>query len=183
MNRSLRIALSIIVLIVIAVGVGLIYYQANPEEWEAFVAEMSGDESTRPKPNEQKSEERDAEGMQASGSIEVEEISIASLSGGRVTKVLADEGQTVSEGDLLAVLDSSAIENSRLGLLAAVSQAEAAVEMAEAQLAQAESGPRSEEIAAAEGAVQSAMAQVDLANAGVDAVESALALAVEGPSD
>ena len=66
--------------------------------------------------------------------------------GGRVVQVMVEEGDTVSEGQLLAQLDTTDLEE-------AVSQAEAALASAQAALARAQGGARAEEIAAAQAGV------------------------------
>jgi HlyD family secretion protein len=87
-------------------------------------------------------------------------------SGGTVVQVLVEEGDVVSEGDLLVQLD---VTDAELGVL----EAEAALALAEAQLAQVQAGPRQQEIsaaqarlAAAEAALAQAMAQQDELTAG-----------------
>lgn len=180
MNRPLIVGIVVALLIVGAVAVGWFYYQANPDEWDNFVSEMGGETSTSSAPKPVKRPSSDGDGLQASGAIEVEEIILSTLAGGKILEVYADEGQNVSEGDLLLVLDDRPLQAQRTAMIANLNQAEAALEMTQLQLDMALAGPRSEEIAIAEGAVQAAAAQVDLMNAGLDAVEAAIALG-EGP--
>jgi HlyD family secretion protein len=75
---------------------------------------------------------------------------------GRVVELLVAEGDTVSEGDLLARLDTATLE-------ASLHQAEAALARAEADLARASASSREEEIAQAEHEL--AAAQADTAQA------------------
>jgi HlyD family secretion protein len=90
--------------------------------------------------------------------------------GGTVVQVLVEEGDVVSEGDLLVQLDTTDAE---LGVL----EAEAALALAEEQLAQVQAGPRQQEVAvaqarlaAADAALAQAAAQQDELVAGaVDA--------------
>lgn len=180
MNRPLIVGIVVALLIVGAVAVGWFYYQANPDEWDSFVSEMGGETSTSSAPKPVKRPSSSGDGLQASGAIEVEEIILSTLAGGKILEVYADEGQSVSEGDLLLVLDDRPLQAQKTALTANLDQAEAALEMTQLQLDMALAGPRSEEIAIAEGAVQAAAAQVDMANAGLDAVEAAIALE-EGP--
>ena len=71
---------------------------------------------------------------QSNGRLELERIDIASLYAGRVTEVLADEGDLVKEGDVLVVLDS-AINDSRLAeAQAGQTQAQEATARANAQI-------------------------------------------------
>jgi multidrug efflux pump subunit AcrA (membrane-fusion protein) len=91
-------------------------------------------------------------------------------SGGTVVQVLVEEGDIVSEGDLLVQLD---VTDAELGVL----EAEAALALAEAQLAQVQAGPRQQEIAAAQArlaAAEAALAQAaaqqdELAAGAIDA--------------
>ncbi|MGD2176316.1 MAG: efflux RND transporter periplasmic adaptor subunit [Anaerolineae bacterium] len=76
--------------------------------------------------------------------------------GGTVVEVLAEEGEEVDEGDLLVQLDASEVQLS-------VQEAEAALALARAQLAQVRAGPRREEIVEAE--AQLADARAGLARA------------------
>jgi multidrug efflux pump subunit AcrA (membrane-fusion protein) len=85
---------------------------------------------------------------------------------GTVVEVLVEEGDEVAAGDLLVRLDATDAE---LGVL----EAEAALALAEAQLAQVQAGPRQQEItvararlAAAEVALAQAVAQQDELAAG-----------------
>lgn len=70
-----------------------------------------------------------------SGTIETDEARVASRYGGRVEKVLAQEGDGLSEGQVIAELDAAELRAKR--------------EQAAAQLAEMEAGPRKEEIEAA----------------------------------
>lgn len=81
--------------------------------------------------------------LQASGTIEAEQVLITSEIAGRVQQLLADEGQEVAKGAALAQLDTALLE-------AQLEQSKAAVAAAEANLALLKAGARVEEIAAAE---------------------------------
>src|SRR5213593_1594392 len=50
---------------------------------------------------------RPASGVRGSGTIEMDEIDAASLTGGRVARIAVDEGDMVRIGDTLAVLEQS----------------------------------------------------------------------------
>jgi HlyD family secretion protein len=96
---------------------------------------------------------------------------------GMVTEVLVEEGEGVDEGDLLVKLDSSDTE-------LRVQEAEAALAVARAQLAQVRAGPRREEIVGAEAELADAgaglaraMAKRDQLNAGALEAEVAAAQA------
>jgi multidrug efflux pump subunit AcrA (membrane-fusion protein) len=111
---------------------------------------------------------QDAEGKVVAEAV-IEPVQSSELrfeGGGTVVEVLVEEGDVVSEGDLLVRLDATDAE---LGVL----EAEAALALAEAQLAQVQAGPRQQEItvararlAAAEVALAQAVAQQDELAAG-----------------
>ncbi|MFQ6058930.1 MAG: HlyD family secretion protein [Anaerolineae bacterium] len=90
----------------------------------------------------------------ASGTIEAEEVAITAEVGGRVVEVLADEGDEVEVGAILVQLDTDL-------LLAQIEEAKAAVEAAQANLAQVRAGARPEEIQVAEAALAQAIAARD----------------------
>ena len=97
----------------------------------------------------------DEEGLlTASGTIHANEVRVASELGGRILEVRAESGARVEAGDTLVVLDATP-------LLTQLSQAEAAVAAAQAELAVVEAGPRAEEIAAARATLAIAEAQRD----------------------
>jgi HlyD family secretion protein len=83
---------------------------------------------------------------------------LAFRSGGRVTEVLIAEGDQVKQGQPLIRLQDDQ-------LLAAVAQAEAALDLAQANLDQVNEGARREDIAAAAAQVQAAEAQAKAAAA------------------
>jgi len=89
-----------------------------------------------------------------SGFIEGEEVTIAAEMGGRVEALLVEEGDTVTAGQEVLRLDRSLLN-------AQLAQAQAAVDLAKAQLAQVKAGARSEEIRQAEAALAQAVALRD----------------------
>ncbi|MGQ9600917.1 MAG: HlyD family secretion protein [Anaerolineae bacterium] len=93
---------------------------------------------------------------------------------GRVRVVGVEEGDPVEAGQTLLQLDAVDLEQ-------AVTQAEAALSMAQAQLAQIKAGARPEEIASAEGAVAGAQAQLAIAQANLAAAQAELARLQAGP--
>jgi HlyD family secretion protein len=97
--------------------------------------------------------------LTATGFIEAEEVSVVSEASGRVAEVLADEADAVSAGDPVVVLDDAL-------LLADRAQAEAAVTVAQANLADLLAGPTSDE-------VDSAQASIDEAQASLSGAQSA----------
>ena len=110
--------------------------------------------------------------VEASGIIQVNEVSVASQLGGRIVAMPVAEGSKVAAGDLLVELDTTSID-------AQIEAAEAAVAWAEAGLVQATAGARPGQIVAAE----AQLAQAKAAHvAATQAVSDTLAL-VENPQD
>ncbi|HMI31283.1 MAG TPA: biotin/lipoyl-binding protein, partial [Candidatus Limnocylindrales bacterium] len=100
-------------------------------------------------------------GIHGSGTIELNEVDIASLVGGRVSLVLVDEGDSVRAGDTLVVLAQGEVT-------AGVREQEAEVGRASALARDQELGPRIEERRAAK-------ADLDTAEAALQLAESELA--------
>jgi multidrug resistance efflux pump len=88
----------------------------------------------------------------ASGSVEGEAVSIVSEFGGQIVEIYADEGDDVEAGQVLVELDDSLLQ-------AQMAQAEAAVEVAEAELARVRAGTHPAEILAAQAALHQAIAE------------------------
>ena len=78
---------------------------------------------------------------------------------GRVEQLMVDIGDEVRQGEVIAQLDRAALD-------AQVQQAEAAVTVAQARLAQVQAGSKAEDIEAAEASVRSAEARLDQARSG-----------------
>ncbi len=83
---------------------------------------------------------REAKELIASGTLEARTVNVGSLVGGRVTRVLVDEGSHVVAGQVLVTLETETIERQ-------IAEQKAAIDAAAAQLAKALAGPRPEEIA------------------------------------
>ena len=77
-----------------------------------------------------------------SGTLEARTVEVGSLTGGRVVRVLVDEGQRVAAGQLIVQLETTTIDRQ-------LDEQRAAIEAAKANLAKALAGPRAEEIAQA----------------------------------
>jgi len=92
--------------------------------------------------------------IEASGTIEAEQVVIASEFGGRVEEVLADEGDEVQAGQVLMRLDTDLLE-------AQIGEADSALAAAHANVALVEAGARPGEIAAAEAFLEQAGAARD----------------------
>jgi HlyD family secretion protein len=84
-----------------------------------------------------------------SGTVEADEVHVASRYGGRVVGLHAQEGDTLRAGQLIVELDATELR--------------ARYEHAEARLAELEHGPRPADIAAAKSEWEALVAQVDLA--------------------
>ena len=120
-----------------ATGIGWLYFRANPEAWEAFLAEMEG-EPAAVAPARRTQAPRPGDGLAASGNIEAEQVTIAAQSGGRVVEILAAEGEWVEAGAVLLRLDDTDWRTRLEGAEASLNQALAAEDAARAQLALAE---------------------------------------------
>ncbi len=92
----------------------------------------------------------------ADGTLEAESILVSSILPGRIRALAVSEGETVAAGDLLFELDTSLV-------VAEIAQAEAALELARAQLADARAGARAAELAVLERRVDEARAAAEAA--------------------
>jgi membrane fusion protein YbhG len=86
--------------------------------------------------------ERGPKPLVLSGAIEARDVEVGSLMGGRIRRVLVDEGATVKAGQPLVEFETDLIDLQ-------IAQQEARVAQSKAALAKALRGPRSEEIARA----------------------------------
>ncbi|MEA3338872.1 MAG: efflux RND transporter periplasmic adaptor subunit [Chloroflexota bacterium] len=141
MKREKMVPIIIIAAVVIAVVAAGIYFATNPAAWQQVLAEL---DLAEPK----------AEGLMASGFIETEEVVISPELGGRVVKLLADEGDEVEAGQVLMRLDATLLD-------AQIAVAQAGLEVAQAGLAQAQAGARPEQIRQAEAGLAQAEAGRD----------------------
>lgn len=94
--------------------------------------------------------------LEASGTIEAEDVTIAAIVSGRVVDVLVDEGAEVERGAVLINQDTAKLDAQR-------KETEAAIATAKANLANVKAGARDEEIAVAEARVAQAEAAHALA--------------------
>ncbi len=90
----------------------------------------------------------------ASGTIQADEIRIASELGGRIVELRVEPGAPVGRGDLLIQLDDTPLQ-------VKLREAEAAIAVAQAQLEQVRAGPRPAEVDAARAALARARAARD----------------------
>ncbi len=86
---------------------------------------------------------RELKELTASGTLEARTVNVGSLVGGRVTRILIDEGSHVVAGQVLMTLETETIDRQ-------IAEQQAAIANAQAQLAKALAGPRPEEIAKAQ---------------------------------
>jgi HlyD family secretion protein len=94
--------------------------------------------------------------VRASGVVEMDEIDVASLEGGRIVRLSADEGDSVRAGDTLAVLQRGELAGQLQTQIAEAGRAAA-------QSLEVTRGPRAEEIRIARADLASANAQLALA--------------------
>lgn len=113
--------------------------------------------------------------LAASGTIEARQVRISAELGGRVVKVLADEGSPVKTGETLVQLDASLLE-------AQQAQSEAAIKVAQAnaEAAQANASALQSNAEAAQANSEAAKANLEAAKANASAAESLLAVAHAG---
>jgi len=86
---------------------------------------------------------REPKELNASGTLEARTVNVGSLVGGRVTRILIDEGSHVVAGQVLMTLETETIDRQ-------LAEQKAAIEAVQAQYAKALAGPRPEEIAKAQ---------------------------------
>jgi HlyD family secretion protein len=97
--------------------------------------------------------ERPSEAIRVSGNIEVTESLVSFNLAGRLDRRLVTEGETVTQGQVVAVLDKVELEQQ-------VDLSQSQVQAAEAVLAEMEAGSRPEEIEQAAALLESARAEV-----------------------
>jgi multidrug resistance efflux pump len=116
------IVIPVVVLLLICAAAGWWYISSHPGLVNQVLAQTG-----------LRGEARSAGVLAASGIVEAEEVSVTTEIGGRVAEVLADEGDSVEEGDVVIRLDDALLQ-------AQMAQAGAALEAAEAALDQIEAG-------------------------------------------
>ena len=108
--------------------------------------------------------------VSAQGNVTTDrQASLVFASAGRIADILVDTGDQVSEGDVLARLESDALDRQ-------IERAEAALTTAQARLAQVAAGASKEERA-------SALAALDAAQAGVEGAQARLDQLTADPTD
>ncbi|MEN6480350.1 MAG: efflux RND transporter periplasmic adaptor subunit [Anaerolineales bacterium] len=115
--------------------------------------------------------------VSATGSVAAEHEQPLSFGlAAQVVEVLAQQGDRVAKGQVLARLDDTDLQLN-------LRQAEAALAVAQAQLVQARLGSTSEELARYRAAVDSAQANADSADAAVERAQASLDLLLAGASE
>jgi HlyD family secretion protein len=109
--------------------------------------------------------QKKAEAINASGTIEAVEVSVAAKTSGQVDEVFVEEGARVQTGDQLAVIDS-------VSLAIQLRQAEAGVDLAESQLQLLLKGARVEDVRQTEEAAKQAEANLFLAGQDLKRIRS-----------
>ncbi len=119
---------------------------------------------------------RDQGGVRASGTIEMDEVDVSSMVGGRIAVLRVTEGDTVGAGDTLVRLDR--------GEVAAALEAQAAESgRAQALWRDQLAGPRAQELEAARAELQAAQSALALAESELQRVEALAADRVAAPAD
>ena len=88
-------------------------------------------------------QERKPRELVLSGTLEARTVNVGSLVGGRIARVLVDEGSHVVAGQVIATIETETIDRQ-------VAEQQAVIEAAKASLQKAVAGPRPQEIAKAE---------------------------------
>ncbi len=104
----------------------------------------------------------------ANGTVQpVQSVNISPKTAGRVAELYVEQSDRVSQGQVVARMESDDVQ-------AQLRQAQASVAQAQAQLDEARSGSRPQEVAQAEAGVRQAQGQVDSAQSRVQLAESRL---------
>ena len=160
MNKRRPIILIVLLLLLVAViAAGGLWARANPDAAHAFLLSTGLDAAQADAALNWIGAGPSAGASvppTASGTIVADEILIVSELGGRIVQLNVDEGDEVRAGQVLVRLDTSLIE-------ARLAQAEAAVEVAQANLDTVRAGRPPAAIQAAKAAVTQAVSQRDAA--------------------
>jgi HlyD family secretion protein len=119
---------------------------------------------------------RDGGTIRGSGTIEMDEIDVASLVGGRLVRLNVVEGDTVRAGDTLAVLDQGEVS-------AALASQAAQAERAQSQALDLQQGARPSELIIAREAERAAQADLELARISFERTEKLSKSGVTPPSE
>jgi len=119
---------------------------------------------------------RDGGALKSSGTIEMDEVDVGSLVGGRLVRLSVAEGDTVRAGDTLAVLDRGEVS---ADLQAQIAQAE----RAQAQARDLAQGTRPAEVVIAREALRGAEADLALAQVSYDRTEKLAKAGATAPAE
>ena len=100
----------------------------------------------------------DASFIELPGTVDAREVDLSFQVGGRIQRLLTDEGKTVKSGDIVAELDPRDLQ-------LAATRAKAQASSAEKALASLKAGSRTQEIRAAEAALRQAQADLEFSRA------------------
>lgn len=114
--------------------------------------------------------------IRGSGTIEMDEVDVASLVGGRLLRIAVVEGDTVSAGDTLAVLDRGEIA-------AELAAQTAQTERAQSQARDLQQGARPAELIIARESARAADADLQLAQLSFDRTERLTKSGVTAPAE
>lgn len=120
--RKRNLIILVVALLLVGAAAGIWYLSSQPNVRDQLLADLG-----------LQTEATAIGALAASGIIEAEEVSVTTEIGGRVAEILADEGDSVQGGDVVIRLDDALVQ-------AQIAQAEAAMEAAQAMLAQIEAG-------------------------------------------
>lgn len=166
MRKALRVA-AVVILVLCVIAAGL-WSATRSLQAKAWIADrLAGDRSP-----EGVEPERDGSSVVASGFIEADVVHVTAQHGGRVLRVLAGEGDTAVQGQLLAQLDDSILRSR-------IKSAEADLAYAQAMLDQVRNGAAPETLRRAEAEAAQARA---VRNAAQVTWQDALAM-LENPQD
>lgn len=121
-----------------------------------------------------------SEALTASGTIEATDVLVAPELAGRVTAIDFAEGEAVTAGQTLAVLDDVLLRAQRAQAEAAFDAARAAFRAVAANLALLQAGPTQEQLRVAQSAVDRAQATADAAQSAYDALPAAAQSSSQG---
>ena len=95
------------------------------------------------------------------GNVDIREVDMAFRVGGRINQIDVEEGEKVTPGEKLALLDPAPIDSR-------IAQADASIAQARAQLAELRNGSRAQDVAQAKAQVDAAQAALKKAQEDVD---------------
>lgn len=147
-KKIIPILSAVLLLLIIAA-----FFVLNPEAGQQVLAELGLTDA-------------EVGSYRVSGLLEADKVQMSTIHGGTILALPAHEGDTIAEGEVIAVLDASLLELQR-------EAAQARVDAAQAMMDNLENAPRDEEIRVAEAAVAQAQALRDAAGRALENVRGA----------